>query len=337
MAKAKSGWSRSLDRPIYAETGSDSAFWFSPDAEALFAAEGVLGASSFSLYRSVFSEEKIEYFRLKHRLVSEIRASFKSRAGSPSIFECLQGFDIRDFTLASFRDHVLSIDKQKLPGILLDMPVNNIEDLIQADKELFSNYLGAAAYFTFARDFVRGIFALAEDLQTDAFYNTLDRYRRNIEEARNSSAEALTTMTPLEYSDKLMQKNMWQRSPHSFFAFAPSVFSSFRTVRYKNTEQYLFYAIDDAVYDNEHMLQQLKALADDTRFRIVALLKEHSNLKCSDLAHTMGLSTSTVSRHIKTLKKACLIHEELDGAKKLYSLPKNLAQEVTEALKEFLP
>jgi len=336
MANDKTGWSRGLDRPVYAETGSDSAFWFSPDAEALFAAEGILGASTFFLYRSVFGDEKIEYYRLKYKLVSEIRSSFERRAGSPSVFECLQGFDIRDFTLSSFRDHIRSLDKAKLPGVLLGMPVSSIEDLVQANRELFSNYLGAAAYFTFICDFVEGIFALAEDLQTDAFYGTLDRYRRNIEEAQKSSLKELAAMTPLEYSDKLMQINLWRRGAYSFFAFAPSVFSGSRAVRYIDTEQFLFYAIDDAVYENEQMLRQLKALADDTRFRIVALLKEHGGLKSSNVAKIMGLSTSAVSRHLKILREAGIVREETVGAIKLYSLPTSMAQEITESLKEFL-
>ena len=336
MAKDKIGWSRSLDCPIYAGTGNDSAFWFSPDVEALFAAEGILGANTFSLYRTVFGDEKIESLHLKYRMISELRSSFTLRAGSPSIFECLQGFDVRGFSLAAFRNHVLSIDKAKLPGILLDMPVNSIEDLIQNDQELLSSYMGAAVYFNCAQEFAEGIFALAEEIRTDAFYSTLDRYKRNIEEALNISTAALSAMTPQEYSDKLMHNNMWRRGPYSFFAFAPTVFCSTRAVRYIGDEQFLFFAIEDAIYDNELILRQLKALADDTRFRIVALLKERGNLKGSDIAHMLRLSASTVSHHVRVLREAGLMHEEVDGATKFYSLPANMAQEVTDALKEFL-
>ena len=337
MTLVKSGWSRGLECPIYVETGSDSAFWFSPDAEVLFAAEGILGAVPFSLYRSVFGDEKIEFFRFKYRMASEIRSSLTNLAGSPSVFQCLQGFDIRLFTLASFCEHVLTIDKASLPGLLLNMPVSCVEDLTQPDRELFSSYLGAAAYFNFARDFAEGIFALAEELRTDAFYSTLDRYRRNIEEALNSSVAALSVIGPPEYSDKLMPKNMWRRSPYSFYAFAPTVFYSSRAIRYIDSQQFLFFAVEDAVYDNEQMLRQLKALADDTRFRIVALLKERGSLKGSDVAYILGISASTVSRHLKVLREAGLLREEVDGAAKFYSLPANMAREVADALKEFLP
>jgi DNA-binding transcriptional ArsR family regulator len=336
MAKAKSGWSRGLEYPIYAETGSDSAFWFSPDAEAVFAAEGILSAVSFSLYSAVFGDEKIEYYRMKYKMISEIFSSLSNRAGLPGVFECLQGFDIRYFTLASFTQYILTIDKTKLPGILLDIPVSRIEDLTQDNQELFNNYLGAATYFAYTQDFAKGILTLAKELQTDQFYNTLDRYRRNIEQALKSSAEALAVKTPLEYSDELMRKNMWRREPCSFFSFAPTVFISRRSVRYFGSEQHLFFAIEDATYDNDIMLRQLKALADDTRFRIVALLKERGCMQGSDIAHTMGVSASTVSHHMRILRQAGLLHEESDGAIKYYSLPTDLAQSIIKALADFL-
>ena len=337
MAKAKSGWSFDLDRPIYETTGSDSAFWFSPDAEALFAAEGILSTASFSLYKAVFGDDGTESYRRKYRLASEIYASFSDRTVLPGVFECLQGFDVRDFTLASFRNHIIAIDKEKLPGTLLDKQACRMDDLSGSEQGIFNSYLGASAFFSYTREFVESIFALAEELRTNAFYNTLDRYRRRIEDAHKSAREALSVMTPLEYSDVLMRKNMWRRGPYSFHAFAPTVFFSRRAVRYFVTEQYLFFAIQDAVYDNEHILRQLKALADDTRFRILALLKERGGLQGSDIAHITGLSASTVSHHMKVLREAGLMHEEADGATKFYSLPTNITQAITDALAGFLP
>ena len=337
MAKTKSGWSYSLDRPIYISTGSDSAFWFSTDVEALFAAVGILSSAPLNLYKAVFGEEGTQRYRLKYRLASEIYASFSDGVELPCVFECLQGFDIRDFTLASFRDHIIAIDNEKLPGILLENRVSCMDDLSESEQEIFSSYLGASAFFSDTREFVESIFALAEELRTNAFYNTLDRYRKKIEDAQKSAREALSVMTTLEYSDMLLRKSMWRRGPYSFYAFAPTVFFRYRAVRYIGTEQYLFFAIQDAVYDNEHILRQLKALADDTRFRIVALLKERGGLQGSDIAYITGLSASTISHHMKVLREAGLMHEETDGATKFYSLPTNITQAVTEALAKFLP
>jgi len=337
VAKTTPGWSFDLDRPTYISTGSDSAFWFSADAEALLAAEGILSSAPFNLYKAVFGEEGTERYRRKYRLASEIYASFSDGVELPSLFECLQGFDVRDFTLASFRDHIIAIDKGTLPGALLDKQVSCLDDLSESEQEIFSSYLGASAFFSNTQEFVDSIFSLAEELRTNAFYNTLDRYRKRIDDAQKSAEEALSVMTPLEYSDMLLRKNMKRRGPYSFYAFAPTVFFRYRAARYIGTEQYLFFAIQDVVYDNEHMLRQLKALADDTRFRIVALLKERGGLQGSDIAYITGLSASTISHHMKVLREAGLMHEETDGATKSYSLPTNITQAVTEALAEFLP
>ena len=337
MARSKPGWSSGLDRPIYAETGSDSAFWFSPDAEALFAAEGILRASPFGLLKTVVGGDGMERYRHKYRLAAEIYAAFADGAALPSIFECLQGFDLRCFTLASFREHCISFGDGELPGMLLDKPGCCMEELAGGEQGMFNSYLGASAYFSHTREFVESIFSLAGELRTDAFFYTLDRYRAKIEGAKENTIEALSAMAPLEFSDALMRKKMWRRGPYSFYAFAPTVFSDRRAVRYFKTEQYVFFAVQDAVYDNEHMLKQLKALADDTRFRIVALLKERGGLQGSDIAHIMGISASTVSHHMKVLREAGLMHEEMDGATKFYSLPTNITQAVTGALAEFLP
>lgn len=336
MAQVKSAWSNGLGDPIYAATGNDSVFWFSPDAEAIFAAEGILSNHTKGLYRDVFGDDKIENYRHKHRMVMEIFEAFSDKTMTPGIYECLQGFDVRGFTLASFRDHVMSIGKEKLPGILLDMPVANIEDLVDGEQGVFGNYLGAVAYFTYIEDFIDGIFTLAEELRTDLFYKTLSRYGRKIEEAHTSMVKALAVMTPLEYSDKLMRKKMWRRGPYSFFTFAPTVFSQFRTVRYMGGEQFLFFTVQDAVYDNEKTLKQLKALADDTRFRIIELLKDYGGLQGLDIVRRTGLSASTVSHHMKLLREAGLVHEEAEGTIKYYSLPIDIGEDVADAVKRVL-
>jgi DNA-binding transcriptional ArsR family regulator len=52
--------------------------------------------------------------------------------------------------------------------------------------------------------------------------------------------------------------------------------------------------------------EQLKALADDLRSRIVVLLREHAR-STTELAEKLGLPKSTVGHHVKVLEKAGLI------------------------------
>ena len=336
MPRIKTNWSQGLTSPIYIKTGKDSAFWFSPDVEALSAAEGILSGAELSLYSATFGSAKIEEYKAKHRLAVEIYASFSGNKTSPSIFECLQGYDVRNFSLSDFRNHIASINKAKLPGVLLDMTINSLEDLAGKEHEMFNSYLGASAYLAHAHDLVESVFSLAEELQVKSFYSILDKYKSRIEEAQSNTIKSLTEISPLEYSDKLLNKKMWRRGPYSFFVFSPTVFFRYRAVRYFGTEQFLFFTIQDAVYDNEFMLKKLKSLADDTRFRIIALLKDKGGLQGSEIVDATGLSASTVSHHMKNLREAGLVHEETDGATKYYSLPTDITQTIIDAFKEFL-
>jgi DNA-binding transcriptional ArsR family regulator len=337
MAQIKASWSRDLTASLYTKMGSDCAFWFSPDAEALNAAEGILNGAECSIYVTTFGSKKIDEYKAKYRLTKEIYASFTDSSTSPSIFECLQGFDVRSFTLASYKDYISSIDKAKLPGILLDIPVKSLEDLTDREHELFDSYLGAAAYLTHVQDIIDSIFSLADELRTDGFYEVLDKYRSKIEEACSDTTKYLATISPLEYSDMLLRKKIRRRGPYSFFTFSPTVFSRYRAVRYFGIKQFLFFTLQDAVYDNECTLIKIKSLADDTRFRIISLLKEKGGLQGSKIVEATGLSPSTVSHHMKNLREAGLVHEEADGATKYYSLPTDITQKIIDALQEFLP
>jgi len=330
-------WSRNITSPLYVEIGSDSAFWFSPEAEALSAAEGILSGADISIYSTTFGSAKIDEYKAKYRLACEIYASFAENAGSPSIFECLQEFDTREFSLSHYHDFILSIDSAELPGILLDLPVNSLDDLAGRESELFNSFLGAATFFTHTQKLVDSVFSLADELRTDAFYKTLDNYKLKIEEAQANAEKELAVMSPLDYSDKLLRKNMRRRGPYKFFTFSPTVFSRYRAVRYFGAQQFLFFAVKDVVYDNEFMLKKLKALADDTRFRIVVLLKEKGGLQGSDIIDATGLSASTVSHHMKTLREAGLVHEEAEGTTKFYSLPTDVTETLIEAMRVVLP
>ena len=55
-----------------------------------------------------------------------------------------------------------------------------------------------------------------------------------------------------------------------------------------------------------------KALADETRQRLLALLHRHE-LAVSELVDVLGQPQSTVSRHLKVLREAGLIHDRREG------------------------
>jgi ArsR family transcriptional regulator len=52
-----------------------------------------------------------------------------------------------------------------------------------------------------------------------------------------------------------------------------------------------------------------KGLADETRLAMVALLLRHGELCVCDLEHTMGITQSKASRHLRYLKAAGLLED----------------------------
>ena len=63
----------------------------------------------------------------------------------------------------------------------------------------------------------------------------------------------------------------------------------------------------------EDLTKILKALSDDGRIRIIALLKEKNDLCVCELRELIGLSQPTISSHLKILENAGLITYQKDG------------------------
>lgn len=64
------------------------------------------------------------------------------------------------------------------------------------------------------------------------------------------------------------------------------------------------YEADDILVVSE--TEQLRALADDVRHRIVALLRERA-MTTTELAESVGLAKGTVAHHLKVLESAGLV------------------------------
>jgi ArsR family transcriptional regulator len=81
-----------------------------------------------------------------------------------------------------------------------------------------------------------------------------------------------------------------------------------------------------------------KALADDTRLRILALLQAGEICVC-DIHGSLSLPQPTVSRHLAYLRKSGLVHGRRDGLwvhYRLASLPDPVMQTVMDAVNHAL-
>lgn len=71
--------------------------------------------------------------------------------------------------------------------------------------------------------------------------------------------------------------------------------------------------------DYDRLADGYKALADKTRLRILALLKEES-LCVGELVSVLGMTQPAVSQHVRKLRQAGLIKERRQGQWIYYSL-----------------
>ena len=70
----------------------------------------------------------------------------------------------------------------------------------------------------------------------------------------------------------------------------------------------------------EHLLLQLKTLADPVRLRLLALCRQ-GECSVSELTQALGLSQPRVSQHLKKLCEAALLERFRDGKRVYYRLP----------------
>jgi ArsR family transcriptional regulator len=81
------------------------------------------------------------------------------------------------------------------------------------------------------------------------------------------------------------------------------------------------------------ILKILKALADESRFRIINLLLTH-DLCVGALASHLEISKAAVSQHLQILRKAGLVRGEKRGYWTHYSVNKSVVHQIAEDLKK---
>lgn len=78
-----------------------------------------------------------------------------------------------------------------------------------------------------------------------------------------------------------------------------------------------------------------KALGHPARIAILEFLARRNTCMCGDIVEELPLSQSTVSQHLRELKKAGLIHGEIDGTKVCYCIDPQTVEEVLKLLDDF--
>lgn len=74
----------------------------------------------------------------------------------------------------------------------------------------------------------------------------------------------------------------------------------------------------------------MKALGHPARIAIIELLAERDTCICGDITDELPLAQSTVSQHLKALKKAGIIKGEIDGVRTCYCLNEKGIKEIND-------
>jgi ArsR family transcriptional regulator len=78
-----------------------------------------------------------------------------------------------------------------------------------------------------------------------------------------------------------------------------------------------------------------KALGHPARIAILELLAERATCICGDITDELPLAQSTISQHLKALKKSGIIKGEVDGVRTCYCLSKDVVNEFDELITAF--
>jgi len=89
--------------------------------------------------------------------------------------------------------------------------------------------------------------------------------------------------------------------------------------------------------ENEVLLAEIsKALSHPARIKILQILTDMNVCMCGDIVELMPLSQSTVSQHLKELKRVGLIQGEIEGPKVCYCVNQKMIEKAKAAFNDLL-
>ncbi|MFV2056064.1 MAG: ArsR/SmtB family transcription factor [Thiohalomonadales bacterium] len=82
-----------------------------------------------------------------------------------------------------------------------------------------------------------------------------------------------------------------------------------------------------AIYNSATLDRTFHALGDESRRRILATISHRGHCSAGELVNLFDCSQPTVSKHLRVMEKAGLLHRSIEGRQHIFSLK-------TESLKE---
>lgn len=323
------------------------------ELEPLFGAFGVLMGRELSV---AYDAELINGLKNRYRFLFETFEAIKG-LDPVLLFDFIPDVIEKEFTQASFLDHILSLQESErvfriIGGDSLEITKDDIKKALKNDRELeaiyakcsdkCSSFLGFASIIRQSEKLFKDLFDLATEMDT----KELKAAYKEKEEERAAFKERLIKLADtgdgMSASEALMEKTFRNRGPYENFYFMPSLMFPLKKVRffYENGTPHnrlvLIYNIGENEDENTDKVKSLKALSDETRYKILTILAAEGQFKGQDIAAKLNLTPATISHHMAELKEAGLITEERVKNAKYYGANKEKIGRLLTSLKNDL-
>jgi DNA-binding transcriptional ArsR family regulator len=328
---------------MYELIGPETYFVYYKEIEYLFAAlEKLTPYGVNQNVPKVFGAKKEVATVGKYRWLYEVFISM-NKEYHMGFLEFFIYYDMKNFTLEGFEEYIVSLPKEEFLTIYFNRidktefvaalaNDESIQEFYEKHSDMFSQYLAFQYFFGETQNLIRMFFSFVKALKSEEADKYLDIKQAEIENEKNKLLQALKTKEPFSYSEELMGKNCYNRGPYHTFYFMPSLFFPLLFCRVFGKDQFLFYDYRRLTEKKENVPEQLKAMADNTRYRILLLLNDQKHLTGVEIAKQLHLATSTVSHHMNTLRDSGLVHEEPVGSTKCYSIAKRSIENCIKVL-----
>lgn len=311
-------------------------YFYNSDIELMMASVAILTNDTENI--PLFDEVEVKELKGKYYFLTDTVNLFAPRVFL-GIFEFLANID-PDITIGEYKEKLLVFNNNEFfkTFLFLHEPVTatNCEEFYQNYKQHFKSFWGCSAFYNETKRLIIDFCCFAEELRRE-FNLATAHTQKDREAAAKLFEKNLACTDPLEYSQKLMGKIFRNRGPYKHFYFTHSLFAPNRkAIRYFDNNQVFFYPLYSSPIKEDDIINNLKTLADPTRFKILLLLKERKTMRGIDIAAGLGLTSPTISHHISELRNAGLLHEEQVKNTKYYSLNTGRLSEIINILDNIL-
>lgn len=316
----------------------------------------LMGEPSHALCSALYGSEQIRAWKRKYTFLFESYKAIEQIAPA-NIMDFLLDLPVERISLVNYRELLLSISPVEFLWRIMEMEYcgkasrDVLEKALDDDAALDTAYswfaeqcdsfLAFAAFIRQSRRFITEFFALALELDNDVLHQALELLEGKVEQMAGMTAIGIAEKGALEYAESQMGKTFRNRGPYAEFVFLPSYLLPYKACRYfhvkgEHKRQFLFLTLRTSYHAQADTVKALKAIADATRYQILALLAKEGTMRGFEIAKALSIATSTVSHHMDQLKESGLITEEPVKNAKYYGLNPQTAKElIAEIAKDF--